>query len=344
MKKMKEKLLRRKKHKTPEKHERITNETVAEHRERILAGGRKFKYPVQYARHRLVINTIIISLVALLLLVAVTWWQLYPAQNTNSFFYRLTQLVPLPVASINGQNVEYRDYLMEYRISIHWLENKTRNFDINSKDGKAQATHLKRESLDGAIRVAYAEKIAKQRNIQVGDREINDFISKTLVTSNSRKLSQNAYESVLSDSYGATPDEYRRLVRQALLKQKVSFAIDSDAKKKIEAAKTALNSGQAFETVAARYPGSKLPGGDTGFVPKNNQDQGLATAASKLKKGQVSDIIKGNDAYFIIKLLDTQEGKVKYSRIMVPLKELDRQVENLKKQGKVQEYISIPKK
>ena len=31
---------------------RITNETVAEHREQIIAGGRKFKYPIQYARHR----------------------------------------------------------------------------------------------------------------------------------------------------------------------------------------------------------------------------------------------------------------------------------------------------
>jgi parvulin-like peptidyl-prolyl isomerase len=35
---------------------RITNETVAEHRERILAGGRRFKYPMQYARHKLVFN------------------------------------------------------------------------------------------------------------------------------------------------------------------------------------------------------------------------------------------------------------------------------------------------
>ena len=39
---------------------RITNETIAEHRERILAGGRKFKYPIQYNKHKLIINTMII--------------------------------------------------------------------------------------------------------------------------------------------------------------------------------------------------------------------------------------------------------------------------------------------
>lgn len=38
---------------------RITTETVAQHREQILAGGRRFKYPIQYARHKLVINAIL---------------------------------------------------------------------------------------------------------------------------------------------------------------------------------------------------------------------------------------------------------------------------------------------
>ena len=49
------------------------DETVAEHRERILAGGRKFKYPVQYARHRLVINAILVTLAALVLLAVIGW-------------------------------------------------------------------------------------------------------------------------------------------------------------------------------------------------------------------------------------------------------------------------------
>lgn len=46
---------------------RITNDTVAEHRERVLAGGRRHKYPVQYTKHRLVWNTIIISTFGLIL-------------------------------------------------------------------------------------------------------------------------------------------------------------------------------------------------------------------------------------------------------------------------------------
>ena len=77
---------------------RITNETVAEHRERILAGGRRFKYPMQYARHKLVFNTIIVTLVTLVLLAVVGWWQLYIVQNSSSFFYRVTRVLPLSAA------------------------------------------------------------------------------------------------------------------------------------------------------------------------------------------------------------------------------------------------------
>ena len=83
---------------------RITNETVAEHRERILAGGRKFKYPVQYARHKLVFNAIIISVAAAILLAVIAWWQLYPMQNSSALMYRITLLLPLPVAQVDGEN------------------------------------------------------------------------------------------------------------------------------------------------------------------------------------------------------------------------------------------------
>jgi len=113
---------------------RITSETVAHHRERILAGGRRFKYPVQYARHKLVFNAILISLSALIVVLFVGWWQLYKAQNTSEFMYRITKVVPMPIASIDGQSVLYSDYLLKYRSSVHYLEQKeqviTKNFII----------------------------------------------------------------------------------------------------------------------------------------------------------------------------------------------------------------------
>ena len=103
---------------------RITTETIAEHRERILAGGRRFKYPVQYARHRLVFNAILIGIAVIVLFVAFIGWRLYYAQDTSEFMYRVTKIVPLPVAQVEGQPVLYSDYLMKYRSSVHYLVEK----------------------------------------------------------------------------------------------------------------------------------------------------------------------------------------------------------------------------
>lgn len=335
--------------KTEQKHERITNETVAEHREKILAGGRKFKYPVQYAQHRLVINTIIISLTALILLVGVSWWQLYAAQNTGSFFYRVTQLVPLPVASVDGQAVAYRDYLMQYRSSIHWLESNSRTglFNINSEDGKREANYYKRQSLDRAIENAYAQKIADKNNLQVSEKEIDIFIANALKASSATaKPSDEAYRAVLSDSLGVSTDEYRLIVKQALLKQKVSFAIDTTARKKIEAAQAALVKKVPFEDVVISYSDdtfAKTNKGDVGFVPRNNQDQGLVVAALKLQTGAHSSIIKSLDGYYIVKLTEIKENQVRYSRVKVELTTFNQQLALLKKEDKIKEFITLTK-
>lgn len=338
-------LLKRGKAKQSAKTEHITNETVAEHRERILAGGRKFKYPVQYARHRLVLNTLLISFVALVVLVGVAWWQLYPAQNTGGFIYRITQLIPLPVASVDGEPASYRDYLMEYRSSIHWLQRKMRNFNLTSSDGQRQSEHLKRQSLDRAIENSYARKIAKDKNISVSDKQVDAFIDKTLAD-RSRKLSRQAYEAVLSDSYGVSPDEYKLIVKEALLRQEVAFKVDDEADKKIKDAKLMAESGVPFEDVVAQYsdgPLAKVSKGDVGFVPKSNKDQGLVQAALKLKPGAVSDIIKSADAYYLVKLTEVKGDEVRYSRIKVTLHEFNNQLSKLKKDGKVKEYISVKK-
>lgn len=325
---------------------RITNETVAEHREQILAGGRKFKYPIQYARHRLLINSILVLIVAFILAIGVLWWQLYLSQNSSNFFYRVTQLVPLSVAKVDNQSVPYSDYLMEYRSSMHWLQQKSRGFSTNSEDGKRQSEHLKRQSLDHAIENAYAQKLADKYKVEVSSEDVDKFIDQTIKNSSSKSLSRESYEAVLSDSYGVSPDEYRSIVRYAIIKQKVSFIIDKEAKTQIDSAKAELMDGKKFEAAVLKYSDDELTKGakgDVGFVAKSNQDQGLAAAASNLKKGRVSGVIKGTDGYYIVKLLEVKSDQVRYARIQVTLKEFDRSLEQLKKDGKVEEFIKVKK-
>jgi hypothetical protein len=313
-----------KKRKQVEQPSRITNETVAEHREQILAGGRKFKYPRQYERHRLVFNVIIIILVTLVILAVVIWWQLYPVQNTSTFFYRVTRILPVPVASVDGSPVRYSDYLMSLSGSQHYLEQSER-LNLNSDDGKRQIEFIKRQALDGAIADTYAAKIADQKGIKVTDKQVDAVIDASLNTVSGR-ISQDIYDDSTLSTLGYSADEYRQIIKRSLVRQEVTYSIDSKADK-----------------------GYSVQLGSTGLVPKSNHDGGVTQEAAKLQKNQISSFFRSNDGnserngYYIVQLIDVNDKQVNYNYLRIPLTEFDKQIKSLSVNKKIQEYISVQK-
>lgn len=326
--------------------ERITNDTVKEHRERILAGGRRFKYPMQYARHKLVFNTVIISVIALIVVAAVFWWQLYPAQNSSTFFYRVTRVLPLPVASVDGEPVRYSDYLMKYRGAIHYRQQKEQT-NLATKDGKRQSDYDKTQAMDDAVADAYAHKLAQEHGLTVTSQQIDDSITYQR-KSGDGTVSVATYNAVILDYYGWGPAEYRREVEKKLLRQEVAYTIDKTAAKQKDAIAVALHQpGADMEKVATDAGGSgdaKVQYGVSGWVPKTNQDGGRSTEAAKLKKGEISPAFRSTsgDGYYFVKLLDSNSDQVNYAFIKVPLTTFTQQLAAVEKAGKVHYYITLP--
>lgn len=341
---MKNFLKRKKKDDQPEESQpsRITNETVAEHREKVLAGGRKFKYPVQYQRHKLVINTVIIAVAAIVLLSVLGWYLLYVAQDASKLTYRITQLLPVRVASVDGEAVAYSEYLMRYRSSIFYMQ-KQDSINLNTEDGKRQAAYYKREELTNAERSAYVAKLAREQHVTVTNKEVDAFIQKDI---DAKSVSLNAYEkTVLNSYYDWSLDEYRDIVRSELLKRKVSFAVDTAAKQKADELYQKVASGADFATVATESSddeATKANGGDSGVLSLDSLDSdGLIAAAKKLEVDQVSGLIQGVDGYYIIKLIAKSDDSVHYRVIKVKLTAFDEKFASLKDQGKIHEYISV---
>lgn len=326
---------------------RITNETVAEHRERILAGGRRFKYPMQYARHRLVFNTILVVIAALILFVAFCWWQLYSVQNTSSFFYRLTRVVPLPVASVDGESVRYGDYLMYYNSSAHYLS-QSEQINLQSEDGKRQLNYIKRKSLDNIEADAYATKLARNLHVTVSNEQVDKVIDEDRNTVSGR-ISQETYDASALSVLGWSPEEYRQDAKAKLIRQEVSYAVDTIARQKQEAAAQLLaQPGADLNKAAAQLGGegaAKAVVATSGLVPRSNRDGGLSSAAIKLEKGQISPVVKTTtgDGYYFVQLLDKNSTHVSYAYLRIPLTEFTTRLEKLKKDNRIHEYISIPK-
>ncbi|OJU88023.1 hypothetical protein BGO17_03550 [Candidatus Saccharibacteria bacterium 49-20] len=324
---------------------RITTDTLAEHREKVLAGGRKFKYPVQYQRHKLVINALIIGIAALLLAIAMVWYLLYVTKNTSDFMYRVTKVIPAPVAVVDGEPVQYSDYLMKYRSAAHYLIEKEQ-IDANSADGKSQLSYVKSQAMDDAIADAYASKLARELDVTVTDADLEAFLKQQRQSSDG-EVTEATYNAVIRDYYGWSPQEYREAMKSKLLRQKVAYAVDAhaeDVSKDIEekvkagsadlkAIATELN---AAEEDAVTYMAAA-------WVPKNNQDGGLAQAAAKLSKGQVSTAIKATsgNGYYYVKLVDSNDSQVQYEYIHVPLKEFDAKLTQVEKDKKLTQFIKI---
>lgn len=340
--------IRKKKHSEDSgQHNRITNETVAEHREKILAGGRRFKYPVQYAKHRLVFNAIIIAIAAFLLAVVVVWWQLYLAQNTTTFFYRITRVLPLPVAIVDGRQVRFSDYLVGFRSQEHYLQNKE-GVNLYTKDNKKQLEYIKRQALNDAIADTFAAKIASENNIKVTNAQIDRAIERQRESSDGI-TSKETYDAIVLDQFNWTPEEAREVTAARLLRQEVAFFIDKTASKQLKLVQTAMKTESEFDKIAASIPkfdGAKVESGVTPLVPSNNQDGGLAENASKMKVGNTSQAIRSTtgDGYYIVKLLDrSDDGRISYAYIKVSLTVFDKKLSNILNDSKVTEFISVPK-
>lgn len=337
---------RRKKISQEEIQQRITNETVAEHRERILSVGRKFKYPVQYAKHRLVINTIVVSLIALFAGLFVVWQQLYIAQNTSTFFYRITRAIPVPVASVDGQLVRYSDYLERFKSQEHYLLTK-QALNLYSKENQSQLDSLKRKVLDDSVTYGYAEKLASEYGIKVTSEEVDASIKRQRQSSDG-EISEKAYFDVTLDHFGWSPDEVREITARDLLKQKVAFRVDDVADKLRDKMVAATKSEADFNKAAVKISaidGVKVEVSETPLVPVNNRDDGLAEHASKLKVGDVSDVFKSTirgDGYYIVKLLSREGDRISYVSMKAPLTVFQKKLSELRQNGGVKEYISVP--
>lgn len=329
-------LLNRKYKKQPKKlPTRITNDTVAQHREKVLAAGRKHKYPIQYTKRRLVWITMFVSLAILAIFVGLGWAQLYLWKDTSDIAYRITKILPLPVANIDGENANYSDYLLYHRSSLAVLQAQ------GQSDQKDKVKFYQNQSINKALEVAYAKRLARENNIIVDDSKVQDLIKKQQESS---KLSQSAYESVVKDNLHWSMDELKIAMKYTLLKQEVSFKIDKTADDLVSTIQNKVKSGKSLKDIADEM-GNKVQSVFNLSVSADNSDGGLTKSAILLAKGKISEPLKtlAGDGYYFVTLNSLEDNTVNYSCVKVPLTEFNNRFNYLKNNNKVKYFISIDK-
>ena len=316
-------------------------EKVEERREEVLAHGRKFKYPLQYAKHKLMINTIIVALVALVLMVVTGWAMLYKLQDTGDMIYRVTQVIPVPVAEVDGAKVRYSDYLMIYRSNLMTAEQQGGQLG-NSEDDEAVRQNYKKAALYSAVEYTYAVKLGEERGVVVSDTEVGKAFDEHRKVGGVER-SEEGFLKILRDNFGMSKAEYRRMLYLTLMRAKVAQAVDE----------TALTQAAEVERLLKendndlRKTADSIEGVDyeeTGRLVDNmNVDGGRSTVAMTLEAGQVSErfLSSNGDGYYYVKLVDKTSSEVNYGSLKIVFSEFDKMVANLYATDKVEAYIDL---
>ncbi len=317
-------------------------ERVEERREEVLAKGRKFKYPMQYAKHKLIINTLIVAVVALVLMVVAGWAMLYKIQDTGDMIYRVTQVFPVPVAEVDGEKVRYSDYLMIYRSNLVASEQQGGQLG-DSEDADLVRLNYKEAALLSAVEYSYAMKLGKELGIEVTEQEIDRALEEHRKMGGVER-SEESFLKIVRDNFGMNKREYRRMLYLNLMKAKVAQAIDTAAQEKTAKVEQLLaeNGGD----LAAAAGALELMDGyeETGrLVDNKNVDGGRSNKAMTMEVGAVSEkfLSSNGDGYFYVKLIEKTETEVNYASLRIDFTEFNQRVLKLYEEGKVEEYITL---
>ena len=318
----------------------ITNETIAARREEVLSSARKYIYPLQASKNRIVKLSIGILIAAIIIFFGFCTLELYKFQSTSSFIYGVTKVIPFPVALVDNRYfVSYNSYLFELRHYMHYYETQ-QNVNFSTPAGEQRLSVFKQRSLDQALQNAYIEQLAQQNHLSVSSDDINNAVA--LVRSENRLgANDQVFQNVLSEFWGWTMDDFKRELSQELLSQMVVNKLDTATHQRADQALTELKQGADFGTLAKQVSddsSTRSNGGDYGIlISKSNTDIApqIISELFQLQPGQYSGIINTGYSLEIVKVLSVQGSEVQAAHISFnfqPITNFTNPLENTEKQ------------
>jgi len=262
----------------------------------------------------------------------------------------ITKIIPYPVAVVNYQPVFYYD----------WQEQVTtlNNFYQKEKEANAETSvpslaETQKHILNRMISQTLLRQLAKKYNAVVTTEEVSQQTDSLAQDVGSRDLLTAQLQSL----YGWTIADFQKEILEPLiLKEKLKIAITLDdrinqsARDKAELILQEVKAGQkSFAELATTYSedATAQQGGDLGYFAKGQMVTEFETAAFALKPGEVSDLVKTQFGYHIIKVEEVltddkgQTTQVRARHILIRAKDLETYLEELKDSSKIWQLVKI---
>ncbi|MEX2006766.1 MAG: peptidylprolyl isomerase [Candidatus Saccharimonadales bacterium] len=328
---------------------RITNETITDHREEVLKGARKYIYPLQHSKRRIVTITLGIAIVATISFLIYCMLGLYKYYQYNTFLYRVTQVVPFPIAKAGDDYVAYENYLFEIRRYVHYYQTQQQELF----GGDSQVTSYRGQALTDIINDAYIKILASQNGVKVSSKEVNDRVNEVR---NQNRLGSNdkVFADVLRSYWGWSVNDFKRSLKNEIVSHKVTAKLDTEATKRAEDTHKQLIAGADFSQLAKQVSddsSAKQNEGNFGFsITKTNPNvpPEVITAIFNLKNGETSGIVLASPVLAgagptleIVKVLQNNGNTATAQHISFKLKDVNTYIEQLKKKEQLTKYVKF---
>jgi parvulin-like peptidyl-prolyl isomerase len=340
----------------PDKTDKIEGPKVAD--EPAFAAASDDDYGVPALRpnkardsRALAVKVAAIAIAVIAIIVGIFGVLVYVYRSENPAVKAVASIIPYPVERVNGHFVTYREYLFELNANKRAYQNNAKlnnqpAVDFNSADGKKLVVQIKQHALDKLVSDSLTAQLASQKKVKVTDKEVNELIDQLY----QRYGGKDTLLKTLNQIYGWNIDDLKSVVRKQLLAKNLEEKVTSDpkvtaaAKKKAENLLTNIKGGADFTEIAKKssQASDAATGGDLGFFTKGQLPDELQKAAEALQPGQVSDPIKDDYGYEILKVVEKKDdGSIHAQHILVKTVDFTEYFQAELKKAKVNKYLKV---
>ncbi|HSJ59353.1 MAG TPA: peptidylprolyl isomerase [Anaerolineae bacterium] len=233
-----------------------------------------------------------------------------------------TPTPPAPLAAlVNGDYVFLADY--EQRVAQYEQALRDQGVDLSTADGAALLQQARADVLEGLIDGVLIEQGGAELGITVGEQEVTGQLEADVATGGGEAAFAEWLEAT-----GQTRDDYREMLRQSLVGQRVMEAVTAGVPPEAEQVHVRhilLGSEEEALQVASLLEGgadlielvrihsldvaTRENGGDLGWFPRGLVAPELETAAFGLQPGQISEVIRLGEGYHILQVVEREAAR-----------------------------------
>lgn len=285
-------------------------------------------------------------LIAVLLFLIIFGIGIYKFNWENKSAKYVVKIVPYPSVIIVDK---YLPYLHWIKLSTIWNEMNSveryfkefQRLDLTKAENQDQYKKMRYQIQEDMINNKIIGEQAKVYKVKVDQKAIDEEYKKICEANGG----EDKVKEIIDKYYGWQIGQFKNKIREYLLRQdlekklKENGELEGEAKKKAEDILSEVKKNpDKFADLAKKYSQdekSAPAGGDLGKFGKGKMDPNFEKAAFALKPGEISNLVKTEYGYHIIKVEFNDGNEVQARHILIKTKSFNEWLKEKKEKAKI---------